>query len=203
MLSRTVGQKQLEHPSVLSDWTGGDLLWALATRLVLSLSRNFRSCIWGLERRPSLLDFVQFWASLIVRNWPSVIPPYFSVLPVQPRQDYTYLWHQPIQLIGFWYRWVGYGVTQLRSWPRESYPSMMTDGPQMMWLYHRSYLAFALCQQWDASGLSRFGHSYRISENGLSDWKDILSVSPDMPPKRHSWKASITCSDLITYALSS
>lgn len=29
MLSRTVGQKQLENPSILSDWTGGDLLWAL------------------------------------------------------------------------------------------------------------------------------------------------------------------------------
>eukprot|EP00435_Cladocopium_sp_Y103_P052134 s1152_g16.t1 len=29
MLSRTVGQKQLENPSVLCDWTGGDLLWAL------------------------------------------------------------------------------------------------------------------------------------------------------------------------------
>ena len=31
MLGRAVGQKQLENPTVLCDWAGGDLLWALAT----------------------------------------------------------------------------------------------------------------------------------------------------------------------------
>ena len=48
MLGRTVGQKQLENPSVLCDWTGGDLLWALVT------GRNFGAGVVDLFYGPGV-----------------------------------------------------------------------------------------------------------------------------------------------------